>query len=109
MNYLNLKKQFPKSVSRFFQWVSSNHKTYDCVDNAYFRTFFGKTFRVSRSNSGDFTIWIIDDSKHLNELKSYYPNNYYENHNDIRFLIDNEDDFDILFNCMEILITKKIL
>jgi hypothetical protein len=109
MNYLKLKSNYPESISRFFQWVSVNYSTNNCVDNAYFRSFFDDIFSVYRSNTGDFTIWVIDNPKHLSELKSIYPKNYFEKHDDIRFLINNEDDFDILFNCMEILIVKELL
>ncbi|WP_426065236.1 hypothetical protein [Flavobacterium sp. DSP2-3-1] len=109
MDYIKLKTNYPKSTRRFFEWLSNNQSKGGYVDNAYFRSFFGGVFRVVRSNSGDFVFWLIEIPEQVNILKIIFPEKYNENDQDLTFLIENEDDFDVLFKCMEILISKKIL
>lgn len=49
MNYLNFKNPYPKSINKFFCWVSKQNPNdqNEYVDNAYFHQFFLSIFEFS--------------------------------------------------------------
>lgn len=125
MNYLHYKKQFPKSIKLFFEWVSnldvSEKREY--VDNIYFSRFFINYFdyeRYSTTNNLD----IYSDKKYFHQLKSElisrsldekfcryfedyqiaFRNCSYTNKECIRIYIDSESSFENAFFVSEILI-----
>lgn len=127
MNYLNFKKQFPKSIKVFFDWVSKQNpeEQNDYVDNVYFYQFFSKHFEYRQIPEGTL---IIDNKKEYftllkNDLLVYRDNaNYinffdnnkliFSNYSDtneeyIRIIINSESSFESAFFVLERLIEKE--
>ena len=126
MNYLNLKKQFPKSLNVFFSWVSDKNpkKQNAYVDNVYFRDFFSENFEYLIHPGA----LVIDNEKKYfirlqNDLKLHSDNSEYKHlfsKNKIRFgeysdtneeyiiiNIESESSFDSAFFVLEILIENE--
>jgi hypothetical protein len=125
MNYLNYKKQFPKSINVFFDWVSKqnskNQNNY--IDNVYFYQFFSKYFDYRQ---GEHTNALFIDTKkeYFQQLKSelvsrsldenfchFFENNriLFNNYSDtnteyIKIIIKSESSFESAFFVLEILI-----
>jgi hypothetical protein len=102
MNYLIYKKNYPKSCNLFFEWLATQDKI-DYVDNAWFFYFFTNYFDWCHR-------WfMINKEKHIQELKKTYPKNYNQEKNELQFSVNSENDYDKIFNCLEILINKKLI
>lgn len=127
MNYLNFKKQFPKSIKVFFDWVSKQNpeEQNDYVDNVYFYQFFSKHFEYRQIPEGTL---IIDNKKEYftllkNDLLVYRGNANYNNffannklifskYSDtneeyIRIKINSESSFESAFFVLERLIENE--
>lgn len=127
MNYLNFKKQFPKSIKVFFDWVSKQNpeEQNDYVDNVYFYQFFSKHFEYRQIPEGTL---IIDNKKEYftllkNDLLVYRDNANYNNFFDnnklifsnysdtneeyIRIIINSESSFESAFFVLERLIENE--
>ena len=127
MNYLNFKKQFPKSTKVFFDWVSKQNpeEQNDYVDNVYFYQFFSKYFEYRQIPEGTL---IIDNKKEYftllkNDLLVYRDNanfnNFFDNNklifsnysdtNEeyIRIIINSESSFESAFFVLERLIENE--
>jgi hypothetical protein len=70
MNYLDLKKRFPKSTRTFFEWVSKQNpdNQNEYVDNIYLYQFFSKYFEY-RFDLPTRTIFIDEDKSYFSVLK----------------------------------------
>ncbi len=102
MNYAIYKKNYPKSCNLFFEWLASQDAI-DYVDNAWFFYFFTNYFDW-------WPRWfIINNEKHIRELIKIYPNNYNKAENEIQLSVNSENDYDKVFNCLEILLSKKLI
>ncbi len=127
MNYLNFKKQFPKSTKVFFDWVSKQNpeEQNDYVDNVYFYQFFSKHFEYRQIPEGTL---IIDNKKEYftllkNDLlvfrdnanyNNFFDNNklIFSNYSDtneeyIRIIINSESSFESAFFVLERLIENE--
>ena len=125
MNYLNYKKQFPKSIKLFFEWVSNidvNEKR-EYVDNIYFSSFFINYFGYDRYDCTN-NLVIYSDKKYFYQLKSelvsrsmnenfchffedcdiIFRNCNYTNREYIRIFINSESSFETAFFVTEILL-----
>lgn len=125
MNYLHFKKQFPKSTTVFFDWVSKQNpdKLNDYVDNVYFYQFFSEYFKYWQH--GPYNSLLIDTEKeYFQQLKSelvsrsldenfcrFFENNriLFNNYSDtnteyINIIIKSESSFESAFFVLEILI-----
>lgn len=126
MNYLNYKKQFPKSINLFFEWVSKqnpdNYTLKYYVDNDYFYHFFSEYFESYRREQLS-TLFINTNEEYFQQLKSelvslsldenfcrFFENNRisfdtnrYSNNEYIRILTDSESSFESAFFVFEIL------
>lgn len=69
MNYLNLKKRFPKSTTAFFYWVTEQNPDgqNDYVDNVYFYQFFSEYFEYRQTPYG--TLFIDREKPYFTKLK----------------------------------------
>ena len=128
MNYLNFKKQFPKSTNLFFDWVSKQNPNdqNNYVDNVYFYQFFALNIEYRQLMNGN--VIIIDKEKrYFNKLKIdlmlFSGNINYKhifNNNGIRFSkysdtneecivinINSESSFESAFFILERLIENK--
>jgi hypothetical protein len=128
MNYLNYKKQFPKSIKLFFEWVSNRDENLKSmfegyVDNIYFNTFFINYFDYKGFTFTQ-TLKIDSDKKYFHQLKSelvsrsldenfcrFFGDNQiafincnHTNKEYIRIYIDSESSFESAFFVSEILI-----
>lgn len=126
MNYLNYKKQFPKSIKLFFEWISKqnpdNYTLKYYVDNNYFYHFFSEHFKYDRSGQNTI-LYILPNKEYYQQLKSelttllldenfchFFENNriLFEtnsyNIEYIRIYIDSESSFESAFFVLEILI-----
>lgn len=127
MNYLNFKKQFPRSIKVFFEWVSKQNPEgqNDYVDNVYFYKFFSNYFEYRQIPEG--TLIIDTKKEYFNLLKTdllvYRDNVNYNNlfsnnklifstYNDtneeyIRIKINSESSFESAFFVLERLIENE--
>lgn len=102
MNYTIFKKNYPKSCNLFFEWLALQEEI-DYVDNAWFFYFFTNYFDWLPR-------WfILNNEKHIQELIKIYPNNYNKAENEIQLFVNSENDYDKVFNCLEILLSKKLI
>jgi len=73
MNYLDYKKQFPKSIKLFFEWVSNqnpdNYTLKYYVDNDYFYDFFSEYFHYENTDLLKY-LFIDAHKKYFQQLKS---------------------------------------
>ena len=128
MNYLNYKKQFPKSIKLFFEWVSKqnpdNYTLKYYVDNHYYYHFFSEYFGYDR-NGQQTIFYIFSNKKYFQQLKSelvkllldenfcrFFENNQilFETNSIaeyIRIFIDSESSFESAFFVLEILIKNE--
>ena len=128
MNYLNYKKQFPKSIKLFFEWVSKqnpdNYTLKYYVDNHYYYHFFSEYFQYDR-NGQNTILYIFSSKKYFRQLKSelvslsldenfchFFENNQilFETNSIaeyIRIFIDSESSFESAFFVLEILIKNE--
>lgn len=130
MNYLNYKKQFPKSIKLFFDWVSTRQADESVyVDNIYFKFFFSKYFDYREYNQYTpyNSLFIDTDKEYFQQLKSdlilsrdngkynhLFDNNKiifgnYTNTNEeyIRIIINSESSFESAFFVLESLIENS--
>ena len=127
MNYLNYKKQFPKSIKLFFEWVSKqnpdNYTLKYYVDNHYYYHFFSEYFGYDR-NGQQTIFYIFSNKKYFQQLKSELVSHsldenfcrFFEddqilfgNYSDtkkeyIRIFVESESSFESVFFVLEILI-----
>lgn len=124
MNYLNFKKQYPKSLNKFFCWVSEQNpnEQNDYVDNIYFYQFFSEIFEYHP----DFGV-LIENQKYLDVLNPILSktkeidNDYWENRSKIlmgkysdtgnefiQIRFHQESDYENAFYVLEILINKGL-
>ena len=128
MNYLNYKKQFPKSTKVFFDWVSKQNtdklKYYHYVDNDYFYHFFSEYFESYRREQLK-ALFINTNEEYFQQLKSelvkllldenfcrFFENNQilFETNSNveyIRIFIDSDSSFESAFFVLEILIKNE--
>ena len=130
MNYLNYKKQFPKSIKLFFEWISKqnpdNYTLKYYVNNYYYYHFFSEYFDYDR-NGQNTILYIYSNKKYFQQLKSelvtllldenfcrFFENNQisfqtnsYSNIEYIRIFIDSESSFESAFFVLEILIKNE--
>ena len=128
MNYLNYKKQFPKSIKLFFEWVSKqnpdNYTLKYYVDNHYYYHFFSEYFGYDR-NGQQTIFYIFSNKKYFQQLKSelvkllldenfcrFFENNQilFETNSNveyIRIFIDSDSSFESAFFVLEILIKNE--
>jgi hypothetical protein len=127
MNYLNYKKQFPKSIKLFFEWVSKQNpdNQNDYVDNVYFYQFFSEHFQYIQIPEGTL---IIDEKKdyftnlqsdlmlfrdnekhnHLFDNNRIIFSNYTDTNKEyIRIIINSESSFGSAFFVLEKLIENE--
>ena len=126
MNYLNYKKQFPKSIKLFFEWVSKQNRYYQLnqyFDNIYFHEFFSDYF-VYREGMYNRALFIDTKKEYFQQLKSELVSHsldenfcrFFEddqilfgNYSDtkkeyIRIFVESESSFESVFFVLEILI-----
>ncbi len=127
MNYLNYKKQFPKSINVFFDWFSKqnphNYTLKYYVDNDYFYHFFSEYFEYENRERLK-ALYIFSNKEYFQQLKSelisfsldenfcrFFENNRilfdthsHSNKEYIRILTDSESSFESAFFVFEILI-----
>lgn len=126
MNYLNYKKQFPKSIKLFFEWVSKQNRYYQLnqyFDNIYFHEFFSDYF-VYRQGMYNRALFIDTKKEYFQQLKSELVSHsldenfcrFFEddqilfgNYSDtkkeyIRIFVESESSFESVFFVLEILI-----
>lgn len=128
MNYLNYKKQFPKSIKLFFEWVSKQNpdKQNDYVDNFYFLMFFYKYFNYRQLEHYN-ALFIDTEKEYFQQLKGELVSrsleenfcHFFEDHQIIfrnysdtnkeyiRIFIDSESSFESAFFVLEILIENE--
>lgn len=125
MNYLNYKKQFPKSTRVFFDWVSKVNPDNPYADNYYFNIFFDNYFDYRQGEYTAANGFFIDTEKeYFQQLKSellsrsldekfchFFENNQilFNNYSDtdteyIKIIIRSESSFERAFFVLEILI-----
>jgi len=127
MNYLNYKRQFPKSINVFFDWISKQNKKYSTVeyyfDQDYFCHFFSEYFEYYH-NSKRTVLFINSKDEYFQQLKSelvslsldenfcrffendriIFDTNKYTNKEFIRIVTDSDSSFESAFFVFEILI-----
>lgn len=125
MNYLNYKKQFPKSIKLFFEWVSkqNRYQLNQYFDNIYFHKFFSEYF-VYREGMYNRALFIDTKKEYFQQLKSElvshsldenfcrffeYDQILFSNYSDtkkeyIRIFVESESSFESVFFVLEILI-----
>lgn len=128
MNYLNYKKQFPKSIKLFFEWVSKQNpdKQNVYVDDAYLYQFFSEYFNYRRFEHHN-ALFIDTKKEYFQQLKSelvsrsldenfchFFENNriLFNNYSDtnteyIKIIIKSESTFESAFFVFEILIKNE--
>lgn len=102
MNYLKYKKNFPKSINLFFDWVSKENPVERHTDNIYFLKFFSQYFDYRERLDEGYLI-IDADKEYFQQLKSelmsrsleYNYNYYFAEKSRIRFGVysDTEKEF----------------
>ncbi len=123
MNYLHFKKQFPKSIKVFFNWVSKKNPVNLYVDNIYFYQFFSEYFYYRQGEHNN-ALLIDTEKEYFQQLKSELVSHsldenfcrFFEddqilfgNYSDtkkeyIRIFVESESSFESVFFVLEILI-----
>jgi hypothetical protein len=107
MNYLQLKKKYPKTISKYFEWSS------DEVDPSL-RAFFGYLEFNEEIRLGDeySSIFNISEPEYVEVLvevlktqETLRLNDEYE----IEIDLGDEEGIDVMLNCIEILINQNML
>tara|TARA_R110001583_G_scaffold60219_2_gene179017 strand:- start:420 stop:821 length:402 start_codon:yes stop_codon:yes gene_type:complete len=131
MNYLEFKKDFPKSLTKFFSWVSTQDpkEQNNYVDNIYLYQFFQRIFLYDyfETQYNDYKGFYIKNPEYLEVLKPIFENkqigepDYYGYYysivvgkfsntgNEFIFVkATTEDDYKNVFKVLEILINKGL-